>query len=372
MVNRRNALIVMLSLCAALVAACEDTGTTSSGRAPASCPGFDHGPAQGRPLDSGRGDLASAVRTFVSTIRGAESHDYRPPTEDERMGFATAWRQTVASPTSRSSLAAFGYGLFLYEDTGDESPGDGSDRWIVACEIRDRATGWERGWGLYLSNGPGRRTVVEVPHPRSDADAEDIAVAIARETGGDLLVAGAHRDANGEFDDDDCTQDDRCADMSHQDASVFQAVHHAIVNPAGCPGGSLHCTTGLVVVQPHGFATRLHQGIGDVAISDGTPDPLSPESVIDAVADDLERGGFGVCRFEAPRDCAGTTDEGRPGTSLGATKNVQGLSARDAVVPVDFIHVEASKEVRDRETGPLSRRRLGQIVGSVVRERPPG
>lgn len=366
MLNRCSAIVLVLSICSAIAVACGDASTPNSARTRASCPGFDHGPTQGLPIDSGRGDLAGAVRTFVSTIRGEGSQDYDPPSHEQQHGFASAWREAVAHPMSRDALAAFGYDVFLYEDTGDESSEDGSNRWIVGCERRSGSTGWDRGWGLYLSNGPGRTTVVEVPHPRADARSEDIGVSIVRRTGGDLLIAGAHRNAHREFDDDRCSDEGLCADMSHQRASIFQAVHNATIKPSECPRESPVCRTGLVVVQPHGFATRLHQGIGDVAISDGTADPLMPGSVIDAVADGLEAGGFPVCRFEAPGDCAGTTEGGDPGTTLGATKNVQGQSARESAVPVAFIHVEVSSEVRGRDTGDLSRQKVSEIVGSAV------
>jgi hypothetical protein len=364
--TRRSVMVLLVGMCGTFVVACADSErATGSARTQRSCPGFDNAPSEGGALGSGKGDLARAVRTFVSTIRGAGSHDYTKPGDGQPAAFAKAWRDSVAQPTNPDALAPFGYALFFYEDTGDDSPGDGSNRWVVACEVRNGTTGWKRGWGLYLSNGPGHTTVIEVPHPRFDADAEDIGVAIARQTGGDVLIAGAHRNANNEFGADACRQDDACADMSHQDTSMFQAVHDAIINPPECPGTS-SCATGFVVVQTHGFATRLHQGIGDIALSNGTPNPISPGSLMDVIADDLDRGSFKVCRFEAPRDCAGTTGTGTAGSSLGATKNVQGLSARGATAPVAFIHVEVSNEVRAIETGDRSRRKVGEIIGSAV------
>lgn len=358
----------VLACCALVAMGCTGSSGDSSDaeRRRSPCPGFIHGPTGDTPVDLGRGDLAVAVGDFVSAIGGKDSGDYRPPSLEERTAFARAWNEPAPLPAKRAALDAFGYDVFLFDDTAPDPQSDGVARWVVACERRNSTGTWDLGWGLYLASERPSLVVVEVPHPRFDRRSEDIGVAVARRTGGTFLLAGAHRHANGDLDDDRCAEVARCADMSHQPASVFQAVHDVTINPPECREASARCR-GFAVVQPHGFATRLHRGIGDIAISDGTSDPMAPGSLIDRLAVDLERASFDVCRFEAPGDCAGVEEDGAPGTSLGATRNVQGISAREAVPAAAFIHVEVSKEVRDKPTGDLSRRRVGEILGARLR-----
>jgi hypothetical protein len=371
--TKTTALRALLA-CASLVAvACGTEGDTPSAPQPrgTACPGFAHGPRDGFPVDFGEGDLAEAVATYVAAIKGAGSGDYRPPTASERTGFAKAWTTFSDLPAQRAALDKFGYDLFLFDDTAPGLADNNPGRWTVACERRNGEGTWDRGWGLYLNNNFGFTTIVEVPHPKFDRNSADVGVAIGRKVGGELLIAGAHRHANGEFDDDECTKDERCSDMSHQPNSVFQAVHDALINPPECVEEPLLCRTTREVVQPHGFATNLHQGIGHIAISDGVPDAFHPDSLIAETANRLEGAGFQVCRFQASGDCAGTEADGSPGTSLGATKNVQGISTRKAVIPVSFMHIEVSREVRDKVSGDLSRRLVGDVVGTVLKEQGP-
>lgn len=363
-VRRNKGTLAFLLICLALVsAACATSAKKPAGPSPSKftpCPGFEYGPTEGFPLDFGKGDLAQAVSTYVAAIKGADSGDYRPPTPEERTAFATAW-DTFDNQEKRQRLNDLGYDLFLYDDTGDPHSGA---RYDVACERRNSEGTWDRGWGLYMANHRGFNVVTEVPHPKFDTNSADVGVAIARVRGGSLYIAGAHRQANGEFTPSQCMSDPKCSDMSHQPASVFQAVHDITINPPECQPQPQLCHAAFAVIQPHGFDSSKHQGIGNVAISSGEPEEFESGTLIADIASDLEKdGGFAICRFESPGDCAGKTSSGKPGTSLGATLNVQGKSARNSALIVAFVHLEIADTVRDKVDGEQSRRQLGRIVG---------
>jgi hypothetical protein len=169
------------------------------------------------------------------------------------------------------------------------------------------------GWGWYLidcasSDGP----IVEVPHPISDRGSEHLGFDIfERAHAGALLVAGSKRDADG-----------AASDVAHAPTSVFSTVHEALLKPA------------RPVVQVHGFAVENHTDLDQQSVvSSGSLDPGTAR-LADRVTEALRAAGVSVCEFGAHHRCS----------DLGATRNVQGMSAKDA--GSQFVHLEFNEELR--------------------------
>ena len=105
----------------------------------------------------------------------------------------------------------------------------------------------KKGWGLFLfRRETGSNVIVEAPHPLYDQQTPSVAMSVysaldARA----LLIAGAHRDANG----------DGAADAAHNPETAFQAIHSALVS-SGSP----------VVLQFHSFAASKHPGFPQVVL----------------------------------------------------------------------------------------------------------
>jgi hypothetical protein len=171
-----------------------------------------------------------------------------------------------------------------------------------------------RGWGLYVINCHATAApVVEVPHPVSDEGTERLGWDLfARADAGALLVAGSKRDANG-----------TSSDVAHAPASVFSTVHQALLK------------RGREVVQIHGFAAEEHSDLSQQAvISSGSTDPHYADLSL-RVGNALSAAGVSVCLFAAGNSCS----------DLGATTNVQGMSARGA--GAWFVHVELNEDARE-------------------------
>lgn len=132
---------------------------------------------------------------------------------------------------------------------------------------------------------------VQVPHPVSDRDTEELGVRLLENTpSGSLVVAGAHRRA-GRSD---------AADVAHREDSAF----HSIVvelQKRGVPG-----------LQLHGFAESSDRPY-EAVVSGGSAQSTSREA--SALADRLESEGLRVCRGWSAR------------CPLEGTTNVQGRSA---------------------------------------------
>ncbi|HYH31841.1 MAG TPA: hypothetical protein VD903_15795, partial [Pseudonocardia sp.] len=167
----------------------------------------------------------------------------------------------------------------------------------------------ERSWGLIalpLDRAP--RLIVEVPHPNSDYDTEEVGLAVlAAEPDAVYLQAGAHRRAA-----------DERADVAHEEDSLFHAL-----------AVDLSVRLRLPQLQLHGFGER--DDLDDDVV-------LGPEDVRPAVrelADRLEDADLSVCRAWSRR-CRG----------LEGTTNVQGRAAARSGLP--FAHVEMSADTRER------------------------
>jgi hypothetical protein len=150
--------------------------------------------------------------------------------------------------------------------------------------------------------------VVEVPHPASDLRTELSGLALFRQvTGAVLLIAGAHRRADG-----------RKADVAHEENSLFHVVATELAR------------RGLPQVQLHGYHDE-NAPDRDIVISSGATQAGDQAR---RAADGLAVAGFAVCR---------AWDESC--TGLEGTTNVQGKAAAQAGTV--FLHVEMSRTIRE-------------------------
>jgi hypothetical protein len=301
------------------------------------------------------GDLAERINSYVASIPRAGSEAYDPPTSSERKTMAAAFNAIEAGkPTRAAALAGpLKYNVVRFADTV-------TGRTYLMLSERQTADGsWPHAWGMYIySRDATSDTTVEVTHPVADWNSEDVGSEVFRKANAeDLFVAGAHRDANA----------NGSADVAHASKSVFHAIHNAAIEPS------------TKVFQPHGFApdcndTRDNDGDGLIDFPQdrgcsstfdndetATVDPY-PEIVVSAgeapptrlaqyVSDELGKKGFDSGLYDGSRY-----------SDLGATTNVQGISAR--AIGADFVHVEAIRSIRDND----SRRSLlsDAVAGALI------
>ena len=202
---------------------------------------------------------------------------------------------------------------------------DGPDGTVL---LQPRRVPDERGWGLVAVRPGGEELVVEVPHPRSDRDTDDLGARLAVAARARyLVVAGAHRDLAG-----------GAADPSAREDSLLHAVHVALAQ------------RGVPAVQVHGYADDSLPS-ADAVVSPGSAEPGALwRVVVDAVSGlDLR-----VCPAEG-QDCG----------QLEGRTNVQGRASAGA--GVGFVHIELARRVRQEA---IDRDRLARAVGEAVRALP--
>lgn len=268
--------------------------------------------ACGTTEEDGPPGLEEAVLDFVAASQGEDGGDYEAPGRRERRDVSDGVLALADGERDRARrlLERHGYRL---------SEADGVDL-VVPAEVPDG-----RGWGLYAVRGQGRDVAVEVPHPRADVRTEHLGAALADAVAArHLLVAGARRD-----------QDERRADVAHQERSLFALVHEQLA------------ARGVPAVQVHGYAQDSSPD-REVIVSPGAAE-LSP--LVREIADRLDDAGLRTCRVWR-EDCGPL--EGRT--------NVQGVASEAAGTP--FVHLEVSSRVRkDRDRTAL----LVEAVADAVR-----
>ena len=248
---------------------------------------------------------------------------------------------------------------------------------------RDGVERYRRAWGLYVIATRTRFPVlaVEVPHPckstarcnavGGDRRTHTMAVTTFERAGAKyLFVAGTDRGATAVG----CPQRPCSADVAHEDASMFEAVHEAALTPR------LSLPAAARVYQPHGFVTTSHPpSCQEVVVSAGIEQDASPgiettrlarriAAALSADASDVYGGkvllyGRDVApprRRDGLVDCSPQDD---PTGGLGATTNVQGRFAARLTPARDFVSVEASEHVRNLAA---ERNALSETIGAVI------
>ncbi|MCZ4608248.1 hypothetical protein O3S80_31755 [Streptomyces sp. Lzd4kr] len=247
-------------------------------------------------------DLRDRILTYTAGF--GPDGPYTPPGDSPREELARGVGHLLDGDAAGAErvLAPLGLGVTRLTDT------DSGRRYdeIAALRPNSEAARWGR---LYLTADSDVRWNVQVPHPVSDRDTEELGVRLLENTpSGSLVVAGAHRRA-GRSD---------AADVAHREDSAF----HSIVvelQKRGVPG-----------LQLHGFAESSDRPY-EAVVSGGSAQSTSGEA--SALADRLESEGLRVCRGWSAR------------CPLEGTTNVQGRSAERR--HAGFLHVELAPDARD-------------------------
>ncbi|GAA3576240.1 hypothetical protein GCM10022295_67300 [Streptomyces osmaniensis] len=247
-------------------------------------------------------DLRDRILTYTDGF--GPDDPYTPPGDSRREELARGVGHLLDGDAAGAErvLAPLGLGVTRLTDT------DSGRRYdeIAALRPNGEAARWGR---LYLTADSDVRWNVQVPHPVSDRDTEELGVRLLENTpSGSLVVAGAHRRA-GRSD---------AADVAHREDSAF----HSIVvelQKRGVPG-----------LQLHGFAESSDRPY-EAVVSGGSAQSTSREA--SALADRLESEGLRVCRGWSAR------------CPLEGTTNVQGRSAERR--HAGFLHVELAPDARD-------------------------
>ncbi|MFG1667980.1 hypothetical protein [Streptomyces sp. Y7] len=265
-------------------------------------------------------DLRSRILDYTAGF--APDGPYTPPGDSRREALARGVGHLLDGDAAGAErvLAPLGLGVTRLTDT------DSGRRYdeIAALRPNSEAARWGR---LYLTADSDVRWNIQVPHPVSDRDTEELGVRLLENTSsGSLVVAGAHRRA-GRSD---------AADVAHREDSAF----HTIVvelQKRGVPG-----------LQLHGFAESSERPY-EAVVSGGSAQSTSGEA--SALADRLEAEGLRVCRGWSAR------------CPLEGTTNVQGRSAERRHAA--FLHVELAPDARDdSRDAEETEDALGDLLGT--------
>jgi hypothetical protein len=245
-------------------------------------------------------DLGARIQTFTAAMSAGQQ--YRPPNPAERTAAARGFGAELAKdgPTD-ADLKRLGFTVADLVDPVTRRP----------YTLMQNEPGTDRAWGLYLIDRSARPSLaIEVPHPAFDLRTELFGLDLFRRTpGAVLLIAGAHRRADGSR-----------ADVAHEADSVF---HVVATDLAG---------RGLTQVQLHGFENQSAPGY-DVVLSTGATPAAGPAH---RLADQFKATGLDVCRAWE-QSCVG----------LEGNTNVQGqLAETDGTT---FLHVEMNRTLRDND-----------------------
>ncbi len=301
-------------------------GVTAPAGAAATWP-FDALPVGSVAMQSG--DLGALVDDLAELMPQRDSLQYRHPKADESArltsGVALAYRGLLSR--AARTLAPLGYRVVRYHDRP-------TGRRVVVLAQGQAQWANKLAWGVYVLDRAGARLMVQAPHPRADVHSERVAVGVFRRTRSRaLLVASAHRYAFPQLQGRPAL-----ADVAHQRASAFHAVHVA-----------LRSRGLLTVAQPHGFG-----GDGpDAIVSSGT---ATASNVAQRVHEGLIDAGFTSCLY-------GTDGCWR----LGATSNVQGQDTRQ--VGGEFVHIELGNAVRTNDVARADAERAIAVwlIGAAAR-----
>jgi hypothetical protein len=224
-------------------------------------------------------DLTNLVTSVAAGV--SKKQPYADPSDAERQIAGTGLARLLIGDFGGAEELLAGLGFTVASDI------DSVTGRKYALSVSETDT--ERAWGLYLvdaSAPPG--LCIAVPHPKSDARCEELALRLWRDVPGSVLaMAAVHRDANNET-----------ADHSHNIASVFHHLWITVVGPHGIPQ-----------IQVHGF--RDDTAPEQVAVSTGIG-PINPAAA--RIADEI-----GTTGLVTTRSWDGTADStcGPPPTCKG-------------------------------------------------------
>jgi hypothetical protein len=235
----------------------------------------------GRPAQSpSERRLLDEISEFVDSVSAGQRYVF--PTADERARFQCGFQYAAARQLDRAArlLQPLRYDVKQLVDTGAPVK-----RRLVLLEERksrgpDGVERYRHAWGLYVIATETAVPVVavEVPHQckssarcnavGGDRRTHTMAVTTFERAGAKyLFIAGTDRGAIATG----CPQSPCSADVAHEGASMFEAVHEAALAP------TLPLAAAARVYQPHGFLTTNHPpSCQEVVVSAGIEQDASP------------------------------------------------------------------------------------------------
>ena len=247
-------------------------------------------------------DPDPAVTVTSVAVGVSKDQAYVAPTDDERRDACIGLARLAIGDLNGAAelLGAQGFTV-----TTEVDPSTGRRYALAVSETQT-----PRAWGLYLVDLTRPLGLcVAVPHPKSDALCEQLALRLWRATPGTMLaMAAIHRDAA-----------DGTADHSQNTESVFHHLWTDRIGPRGVPQ-----------VQIHGFADATAPE--QVVVSTGRG-PVTPTAV--RISDEIQATGL-----VTTRSWDGTAD-----VDLRAIGNEQGIAANTNGWV--WVHVEHNRTVRN-------------------------
>ena len=270
------------------------------------------------------GDFVDHVQTLRNLTFESGSGLYVAPNESQRSAFSAAAESLLEGnvATAETQAAALDYEVVKFTDSVSGN---------VFYGLRETNNSPTKGWGsFYVNLDANHEALIEVPHPRFDTNSWDIAARAYRDSDSrGFLIAGAHRNANGQG----------TADVAHLEDSVFQEVHEAWIGSGGeRTAWSIHGFD----ADNHSFPTGT-----DAVLSNG--DGSVSQEVVALDAELTEEGFLSFAYNTLDQDdplnvTVNGSEEGTTFSSLGGRTNVQGISSRS--LNGRFVHVELEQSIR--------------------------
>ena len=291
---------------------------------------------------------AQRLEGFSSNPYGSGSSNYFAPTAQEWSQFKIAAAALFAGNLSvaETNAAALDYQLIIFTHASDQ-------RTFLALRSREANGVPTKPWGTYFVNtNPALNAIVGAPHPINDLRSPLLAAEIFLKSGArGLLIAGAHRNANGS----------NTADPGNLTNTIFHAVHEA------WNGANAENTQW----QIHGYAPANHPGFPSnclAVLSTGVNNTNVMSTNIVILDQHLE---WNAIKAYAYNDALATNNpfnlavnEGVAGTNfdgLAATHNVQGKYSR--ALGGTFVHIESATVVR---TNAAMRTRAADAIANAI------
>lgn len=354
----RGTLLVVACLTTVAVAGCQRCGHT---------PSTVSEPTKVAPTLVARQSVPLMKAIEATPRMTLESHDYEPPTAQQRDFARRAFEALADHDPEHAGLLLSLIGFELLELH------EGPHRYYLSREPLHRPI---RGWGLYVINQrPTRPILIEAPHPENDQHTDKQAIRLTQELDAlGLIISTSYRCATNIR--SRCSGYTRAcgrkqrwtrfriSDMGHTERSIFHAAHEALFESAD----------DVIAVQLHGFARRPGRAM-HIIISDGTAGRrISARPRISNRLTRLLRKQIG--RRKVVLSCNDARDRRR--VPLCGTTNVQGRHANGSKDPCRkrarrsrnrFVHIEQSLDARTIG-GQIDPSALSRALASLIPEAP--
>jgi len=276
-------------------------------------------------LEMVEGNFRNQISLLEEKMPRSDSEAYVVPSAEEQADFS----RLVALIHDKEFAEALPladtnyYRLNYYVDWDDHS---------AASYLLREQRPIQKGWGLYAFRVDSTSNIiVEAPHPLYDRRTPSVALDIYRALDARaLLIAGAHRNANG----------DGSADVAHAPESIFHSVHQALAKEIQETSGD------AVILQIHGFHSTKHEGYPQAVIGFGANIQAAEATLGKELEDALSGQGIrvGLCTDDAWKMLCGRT-------------NGQGASSNGEI----FIHIELDEKIRKNDEALIAA--LLQVFG---------